>query len=124
MADLKAFKEEVQTYCGWPEVTCRRDGRRGQLTQELLAWEMYSNTATLSRKLNGKEPLTGEDVRGIGSVLIYLRRIKRRKQLLRLFDLGGYTLPDDKWSEEPWKNLIDDTQPLRVEILPLQNASF
>jgi hypothetical protein len=124
MVDLKAFKEEVQSYFGWPEVTGRRDGRRGQLTQEFLAREMYSNAATLSRKLSGKEPLTGEDVRGIGSVLIYLRRITRRKQLLHLFDLAGYTLPDDDWLEEPWKRLIDDTQPPKVEILPLRNASF
>src|SRR3989442_7466198 len=112
MADLKAFKEEVQSYSGWPEVTGRRvPRRRGQITQDLLAWEIHTDAAALSRKLNGKERLTNYDVRDIGSVLIYLGRIKRRKQLQRLFDLAGYTLPDDDWLEEPWKSLIDDTQP-------------
>lgn len=125
MADLKAFKEEVQSYYGGPEVTGRREPRRrGQLTQELLAWEMYTDAATLSRKLSGVQRLTSKDILDIGSTLIYLGRIKRRTQLLRLFELGGYSLPEEDWPEEPWKNLIDDTQPPKVALLPLRNASF
>ena len=92
MTDKQTFKEEVQSYYGGPEVTGRREPRRrGQLTQEFLAWEIYTDPATLSRKLSGVQRLTGKDVRDIGSALIYLGRIKRRKQLQRLFDLGGYT---------------------------------
>lgn len=125
MTDKQTFKEEVQSYYGGPEVTGRRvPRRRGQLTQELLAWEMYTDAATLSRKLSGVQHLTGKDVHDLGSALIYLGRIKRRKQLQRLFDPASYALLDGDWLEEPWKSLVDDTQPPKVEILPLRNASF
>jgi hypothetical protein len=128
MTDLKAFKKEVESYFGGSDVTSRRDDprRRDQPTQRFLAHEMYTDPATLNRKLNGtsKQYLTGPEVRDIGSILIYWKRITRRKQLQHLFEHVGYTLSDDDWSNEPWKSLIDDSQPPKVEILPLRNASF
>lgn len=130
MADLKAsdlqtFKEEVQSYYGWPEVTCRRDKRRGPLTQELLAWEMYTDAATLSRKLSGAQRVTGKDVQDIGAALVYLGRITRRTQLQHLFGHISYQLPEHERGQEPWNHLLDDTTPLRQpEQLPIQNASF
>ncbi len=125
MADKKTFKEEVQSYFGRSKVSSKRfPGRQSKPTQEFLASELYMQPETLSRKLNGSQPLTDDDVRDIGSILIYWRCVTRRKQLLHLFDLAGYTLPNNDWLEEPWKSLIDDTQPPKVEILPLRNASF
>src|SRR6266702_4745018 len=115
MADKKTFKEEVQSYFGRSKVSSKRfPGRQSKPTQEFLASELYMQPETLSRKLNGSQPLTDDDVRDIGSILIYWRCVTRRKQLLHLFDLAGYTLPNNDWLEEPWKSLIDDTQPRQV----------
>lgn len=125
MADIKAFKKEVQSYLGGSVVTSRRDEprRRSRPTQEFLAWEMYRTKETLSRKLNGSLQLNVYDVRDIGEILIYWKRITYRSQLQQLFGHADYTLLDDDWRREPWSNLIDDIQPAEEILHPLQQAT-
>jgi hypothetical protein len=126
MANRKAFKREIQSYFAGSIVSSRRDDprRHDKPTQEFLAWELRVQPETLSRKLNGSQSLNGDDIYAIGSTLIYWKRITRRTQLDRLFEYADYQLAEKEWLEEPWKYLIDDTQPLKPTLLPLHNASF
>lgn len=124
MTNQKAFGEAVRSYLREGMVTDRRNGSRFRPTQVLLA-QGWTAEETLSRKLNGVQPLTENDILAISSTLIYWGCITRRSQLQRLFDPLDYTLPDTYWTGEPWKHLFDDTIPLKQpDVLPIQNASF
>ncbi|HLX57996.1 MAG TPA: hypothetical protein VKR83_13320 [Ktedonobacteraceae bacterium] len=124
MNNQRAFGEAVRSYLKEGIVTDRRNGSRFKPTQVALA-QGWTAEETLSRKLNGLQPLYENDILAISATLIYWGCITHRSQLQHLFDPLGYTLPDTYWTGEPWKYLFDDTMPLKTpDWLPIQNASF
>ncbi len=124
MPDKSTFGEEVQSYLTGKMVRDKRTGKRVEATQKRLAQEISIRAETLSRKLKDSQRLTDNDVHLIGETLVWWGLIPYHTQLQHLFEHVGYTLPGDDWRREPWKTLIDDTQPPEGAVLPLQNASF
>jgi len=138
MDEFETFGEAIRAYlqkARW--VTDKRTGKRLKPAQKLLLES--AQPATITRKLNGEEPLYEPDIREMTSKVIWWGLVTRRSQLQRLFTLASYTLPDDEWQDEPWNIPTDDTQSLRVgkrrqnlavtrqgsdvDVLPVQEAS-